>query len=751
MSQIIKTGDFRTLLEKTILKGPVLAAVGALLITIAVVLGNMRIQHTGIFDDLEAGKVADRDIIAEYSANYVDSNATRLRQDALEQETPAVFVYSEVETQKILEKWDRFVVLAGSLYAERVSVHNFVERMQDNFPGFFPVLLLEDIYRIADRDNFLTQASSVLNEIIEMGVFSVPVNDLEGLNQDVVELVRGSVSRNYSERIPFSALVTHDTFRENIDRLTALDSFSQELKNYGKYLLEPFISENVSYSPEETKKRILENRRGAEPVLKYIEKGEKIIKKGFIVSEENMEELRAFMLYMPSGDNSTIASYIILLLLIFAILYYYCSHGLIGRKLSPAETYMISIISAAYLCGTVLLSGINFGADSSYAALIMPTALVIMLPAVLISLRLAIVLALLLPLGAFFIGSYDYYSFIFAVMSGITAAYATRKAGKRMDLLKAGLIVTLVNCVVMVAGLLGRRSSLNMYPASLFFASFNGIASGMLVLGFLPALEQLLNTATPFRLIELSDLNAPVLRRLFAAAPGTYSHSIMVANLAEAACQDIGANALLARVGSYYHDMGKMDNPDYFIENQTNYNRHDNMEPRHSIYVIRGHVTRGLENGRQLRLPAKVLEIIGEHHGNSVIAWFYNKALEQEGQVPIEDFSYPGNPPRSRESAVVMLADTVEAAVRTLEKPTPAELEDFIKKLFNAKLEHGQLSRAELTFSELETVRNTFIRVLHGYYHTRIEYPKLPADADHPAVEKAAEAAPKKRPKAAKK
>ncbi|MDR0450525.1 MAG: HDIG domain-containing protein, partial [Treponema sp.] len=233
----------------------------------------------------------------------------------------------------------------------------------------------------------------------------------------------------------------------------------------------------------------------------------------------------------------------------------------------------------------------------------------------------------------------------------------------------------------------------------------------------------------------LSDLNSPVLRRLFTAAPGTYTHSIMVANLAEAACQDIGANPLLARVGAYYHDIGKMDNPDYFVENQTAYNKHDDIAPRLSATVIRSHVKLGAEKARALGLPQAVIDIISEHHGNSVITWFYNKALKQEGArggaktgVNVEDFSYPGTPPRSRESAVVMLADVSEAASRTLEKPNASKLEKFIQELFSAKVEHGQLAQSELTFRDLETIKMAFVRVLAGYYHSRIEYPKLDKD-----------------------
>jgi putative nucleotidyltransferase with HDIG domain len=207
----------------------------------------------------------------------------------------------------------------------------------------------------------------------------------------------------------------------------------------------------------------------------------------------------------------------------------------------------------------------------------------------------------------------------------------------------------------------------------------------------------------------------------------------MVANLAESACQDIKANAALARVGAYYHDIGKMENPQYFVENQGDYNPHDDMDPRLSVTVIRSHVKLGVEKARQLGLPREVLNIISEHHGNSIITWFYSKALKQEeneakrSPVNVEDFSYPGSPPRSRESAVVMLADVSEAAIKSMDKPTPVKMEKFIQELFAAKVEHGQLSNSELTFRDLEIIKKAFIGVLAGYHHSRIAYPKIEA------------------------
>jgi len=398
--------------------------------------------------------------------------------------------------------------------------------------------------------------------------------------------------------------------------------------------------------------------------------------------------------------------------------------AILGKELNNSERYLLASITGAYIIGSVLIKYLASFVEAFPISLAIPTGLFIMLLAVFLGKKPAMIMAIAMPLGAYFIGAFDNYSYLIALVSGAAASTVLHNESNRMSLIKAGLVIAAANCFAVVVVLLIRQANFYEYPALLFWAALNGIICGMLTIGFLPPLEHALNAVTPFRLMELSDLNAPILRKLFTTAPGTYSHSLMVANLAEQACQDIGANALLARVGAYYHDIGKMENPDYFVENQTDHNRHDEIAPRLSATIIRSHVKLGVEKAQSLGLPKDVISIIAEHHGNSIISWFYNKATEQEVTVSSEDFSYPGNPPRSKESAIVMLADITEAAVRTLNKPTAGKIDKFIQQLFEAKIDHGQLSESDLSFRDLEIIKKSFVRVLAGYYHARIEYPK---------------------------
>jgi len=312
---------------------------------------------------------------------------------------------------------------------------------------------------------------------------------------------------------------------------------------------------------------------------------------------------------------------------------------------------------------------------------------------------------------------------LFSVFSGLSATALIHITGKRMDLIKTACLLTVIQPIIVICFMVMFRGLTSDATAVVLGTALNGFISGIFVLGFLPILETTLNTSTSFRLIELSDLNSPIMKRMLINISGTYNHSMMVATLAEAACQEIGANSLLARVGAYYHDIGKMDVGEYFVENQTLYNKHLDLNPRLSATVIRSHVKLGVEKAKQLRLPQQVVDIISEHHGNSLVYYFYAKAKEQDPTVKPEDFAYPGTPPSSKESAVVMLADTVEAACHTLDKPTESRLQKFIDELITRKAEAGQLDNSDLTFREITVIKETFVKILTGYYHSRIKYP----------------------------
>ncbi|MCA1950063.1 MAG: HDIG domain-containing protein [Treponema sp.] len=705
---------------------PALAISATFAMILFVTLGNIgsSAANSPILREFEVGKVAERDFIADKSISYVDDEATQLRKKAQERLVPAVFRYSTDATRDALAMFGRFKSMVRSLFTNRVSAESFKLGIQAEYPGMFPQQVLETLYRSHSRERFLEYAESVLKILLEEGIFATGKLNLDLYNPDQVEVIRKGAIRTERERIPINRMVTLITAKERITEIASSGSYPSSFTSIAPYILTPFVAENVFFSQEDTNLRLEETRARLEPVIRQIERGERIIKKGAIVSKDDLARLKALNQGKDRQNPMYILGLVGMLLFSFGLLLFMTSPAMVGRKLEAKEIYFLTVLGGLYGISAIVLSRM-IGIEYLSLAVFVPTALFVMLPAVIISGRTATAMAISMPVIAFALGAYDEQAFLFALAAGITGVFSMRVAERRIDLIKAGLFVAAMQALFSLVLLLFEQSPLSVFPMVIFWSAFNGLICGMLVLAFLPLLEQWLNATTTFRLMELADLNSPVLKRLLTVAPGTYSHSVTVANLAESACRDIGANALLARVGAYYHDIGKMDQPDYFIENQAAYNKHEELAPRLSATIIRSHVKLGIEKARALGLPQSVIDIISEHHGNSVIAWFYNEALKREDQVKADDFSYPGNPPRSKESAVVMLADTVEAAMRTLKKPTITKIEKFVHELIIGKFEQGQLDQSELTFKDLELIKSAFVRVLAGHYHSRIEYPKI--------------------------
>ncbi|MDQ7796345.1 MAG: HDIG domain-containing protein, partial [Spirochaetia bacterium] len=309
------------------------------------------------------------------------------------------------------------------------------------------------------------------------------------------------------------------------------------------------------------------------------------------------------------------------------------------------------------------------------------------------------------------------------LLAGISATLTMRTARTRIMLARAAIFQAIIQALLAIILLLNQKPNAAELIQSMGLGALNGFAGGSFILLLLPLFERLLDRATQFRLMELADINAPILKEMLSNAPGTYAHSIQVAHLAEAAAKDIGANPLLARIGAYYHDIGKIEHPEYFTENQKGVNRHDDINPSLSASIIRRHVKDGVERGREIGLPKEVIEIIGQHHGNSVMEAIISKVKDSVSEADVQSFSYQGEHPKSKEAAIVMLADTVEAASRSLKNPSSAKLEQFVHQLILHKLNTGQLEDSELTMRDIRITEEAFSRILQSQMHTRIEYP----------------------------
>jgi putative nucleotidyltransferase with HDIG domain len=308
-------------------------------------------------------------------------------------------------------------------------------------------------------------------------------------------------------------------------------------------------------------------------------------------------------------------------------------------------------------------------------------------------------------------------------------ALLIQRTDKRKYIMPVAFAMGLISFVAMFGtGLFFENGYSAGLLASSIFAAVMGIVSVIIAVGSLPFWEAAFEANTPHRLLELTNPNNEALRRLMIEAPGTYHHSLIVANLAETAAYEIGANTALARAGAYYHDIGKLKNPQMFSENQSGYNVHDDLAPETSAKIITQHPKNGVEMGLEYGLPRVIIDIIREHHGTSLVKFFYFKALKAYGAENVNeaDYRYQGAIPSSRESAIVMLADTVEAAVRSVlgKGQTLEEAEALVKTLMKDKLDDDQLDNSGLGIHELEIIRKAFIKVFHGMYHERVAYPK---------------------------
>jgi cyclic-di-AMP phosphodiesterase PgpH len=338
---------------------------------------------------------------------------------------------------------------------------------------------------------------------------------------------------------------------------------------------------------------------------------------------------------------------------------------------------------------------------------------------------------------------------IYTFTGSLTAAFGVIRCKKRSALLRGGLYVIVANVLMVLILLLAQGELFTSKTGNaIIFAVFSGMTVSAIVSLLLPLLEYVFKLTTDISLLELLDLNQPLMKTLMITAPGTYHHSVIVGNLVESAAEEVGVNPLLARVSSYYHDIGKIKMPEYFIENQSlSPSKHDKLTPHMSSMIITNHVKEGVELARQHKLPQTIIDIIKQHHGNALITYFYQKAkeLDQGNSLSADEYKYPGPRPQTRVAALVMMADAVEAASRVLNDPTPARISALVDKIINHIFLDGQLDECELTLKDISEIKKRFVYILTGIFHKRIDYPgfdfgdgnihKEPSKSDKPGLE----------------
>ena len=496
-------------------------------------------------------------------------------------------------------------------------------------------------------------------------------------------------------------------------------NFTKDVREIGRTIANVEVRANTIYDKEKTELLIEAARKSVKPVM--IKKDQNIVNEGEPVTTEQKALLQSLGLL----DNTTNFEWslylslagLVCLVILLQWFYLYKYQPEIFKDIK--KLIMLNILSIiAILLARVL------GIISLF---IIPLACIPMLMTLLINDEVSIALNILNCILISVAVNFNFEITVLAVFNSITGVMLLKKMQQRNDILYSSIYIAMINLALYLSmGFLLSNSITDVFKKA-GLVSLACLISGVLTIGFLPFFESIFDIVTTVKLLELSNPNSPLLKRLLLEAPGTYHHSVLVANLSEVAAEKVGANPVLARVASYYHDIGKIKRPYFFKENQLgNDNPHDKITPNLSTLIIISHVKDGLELAKEFKIPKVIQDVIGQHHATSLVQYFYvtmKNSSDTPDEIKEEDFRYPGPNPESREAAIIMLADAVEAAVRSIPNNTKNKIEEMVNNIIKGRLNDGQLDNCNLTLKDLEKIRKAFLKVLSGIYHERIEYP----------------------------
>ncbi len=572
-----------------------------------------------------------------------------------------------------------------------------------------------------------------LNEFLELSLTHDQLNTLLATDRETLEAVFEAALTEVKDTLMSTLPEGQESAAVKNIRAELARKYPTQLVGIVTDLIRGCIRPTMLIDEEITE----QNREKARDAVeaKTCVKGQVIVRKGEIVTLAQYTMISSLgLLADNSFDIQTLLGIALLVIALELSLVAYLYRFRKELLASPKQMMLLSLIQVltVWLCFVFRYVNVYF----------MPVSLALLLVAMLLDAQLAMFVNLLIALLASMMttGSGMIAIVLMACASAPFIVMLFNRSMLRTTSLLAGVIIGLDNFLVALGVGLFNSVEIRTVLNNALWAAGGGAVGAVICIGVQPVLEWLFNLATASKLIELSNPNQPLLRRLLLEASGTYHHSIIVANLAEAACTAIGANGLLARVGAYYHDIGKLKRPMYFKENQMGDNPHDRTDPRVSTAILTAHPRDGAAMAQKARIPEPVIDIIRQHHGDCPVMFFYDKALKLYGdQVDISAFRYEGPRPQTREAAVVMMADSIEAATRALPNPDPEKIDALIRKIVRGKLNDGQLDCSNLTFNDLEKICSAFSTVLTGVFHERIEYPTIAIPPRSESIQKPAE------------
>jgi putative nucleotidyltransferase with HDIG domain len=671
------------------------------------------------------GSVAKEQVVAPFTFPVLKTDEEMVRdKEMVLSNLPVILDYHAAAWDSVVRQVKTFFLQVDSINHENRVPGSRIRGMRLVFPD----LEEEGIFLLStgdDLDAFESNLLTILKDFYHAGMVE-KVETLPFSDSRKAVILSGADEVTVSE----DDLLDISKAKERLLSLALVRFEHDQLLVKAMYEIgNRFLIPNLTLNPEEMEHR---NQKALETITRQkgmVLKGELILDKNQKVTQEDLEKLASLSRYrietglksdpwhfvFPLLGRIFFAGAIVLGLALF--LYFLKPHIFYDNsKLLMIASTLVLQMTLTYL--------ILFRWELS--AYLIPVTIASMLLTILLDLEVGLIFTFSLGVLLGVVNYFDFKLAFVTIVAGSLASFSVKDVTHRYRFYRPMLYVSFAYVVFIYFS-----ESLKLSPSSAIlslcgYGLFNGFISTILTIGLLPIFESLFDATTDITLLELSDLNHPLLKRLSLEAPGTYHHSIIVGNLAEAGAKAIGANTLLARVGAYYHDIGKVQKPEYFVENQMGAkSKHERLTPSMSALILESHVKEGVEMAEEANLPQAVIDCIREHHGTTLMRYFYNKALEQGAEEKVMDeYRYPGPKPRSKETAIVMLADAVEAASRVLEDPKPSRIKALIQKIVDSKLAAGELSDSNLTFKELTAIQQAFLPVLISVFHPRVEYPE---------------------------
>ena len=700
--------------------------------------------------ELKVGSYALNTIRADRDIKIYDPEATLRNQEIAAANTLPVFILDDLDFELSDQQVGAIFVqgrnvLAGAsdlMYQNPLEFFSHLENLKQDFFNIFHLPEGSPLWNQLLAEGFSSTLERELRNLafdsLSLGIIDQP-QYLTEFNHRAVKIVTLSNKAEHTVNQARIAIITLDEAEAFLKRKARFlyTQYDKQEADLITSLAVSLLHANTTFDSQETERQYQLALQAAPSAYKEIKAGEVVVREGFPISPAIKQIVDA----INSGrDTDQWFSRIFGLCLILLVFFFV---NIVMWRLSPKGFKPMKLKNQIFLF-TLLLMGVlmAYGAGGLGSGLVweygfldrqtlyylLPIPTISMLGTIFLGLRKGVIVALFASILATIVMPGDsFYIFLYTYSGAVAAMWSLRSMTERKDLIPSSAWVAVTNCLTLV-GLTffsGQWNQTTIY--NFVAAAMSGILSGIMASGLMPLIEMTFGFSTHLKMLELANLDRPILRELMLTAPGTYHHSVIVGAMVEAAAESIGANPFLAKAGAYYHDIGKLTKPLYFVENQRGENRHDTLSPSMSALVLIGHVKDGVELAHQNRLPQPIVDIVEQHHGTGLMAFFFNKAkeLRQAHQAEINegDFRYPGPRPQSKEAGLVMLADICEAATRAMSEPTPVKIQNLVRHLVNQTFNDGQLDDCRLSLKELSEAIKSFNTILIGIYHHRVAYP----------------------------